>query len=308
MQPSLLRVSMFFLACLLFDASQVASQSDYTLHANSTLVVIPVTVTDPANHFVLNIERQSFSVFEDGVKQRVSQFADEDAPLSIGLLVDVSGSMGGKLQVSKNAVGEFLKTMNPADEAFLIEFNDRADVSLSFTRDWNTIADKMSSVRSGGLTALLDAVHLGLEEMKSGKNPRKALLILSDGGDNNSRYSGPDIKEVVRHADVQIYCMGVFEPVLFAGLTPAEVSGPGLLAEIAEQTGGRVFPARSFSALPGIAKRIGIELRNEYILAYAPSNPNRDGTFRKVEVKLQPPDGMSGLKMRWRTGYYAPKQ
>jgi Ca-activated chloride channel family protein len=304
----LLRGSIVLFACLLFNAPRAAPQSDFTLRANSTLVVIPVSVTDAANHFVLNIERDSFSVFEDGVKQRVSQFADEDAPLSIGLLVDVSGSMGGKLQVSKNAVAEFLKTMNPNDEAFLIEFSDRADLALGFTRDWNAIADKMSSVRSGGLTALLDAVHLGLDEMKNAKNPRKALLILSDGGDNNSRYSGPEIKEVVQHADIQVYCMGVFEPVLSVGLTAAEVSGPGLLAAIAEQTGGRVFPARSFSALPGIAKRIGIELRNEYILAYAPSNPNRDGTFRKVEVKLQPPDGLSGLKMRWRTGYYAPKQ
>jgi Ca-activated chloride channel family protein len=299
---------MLFLFCLLFGASHLVAQSEFTLHADSTLVVIPITVTDSKNHFVLNIERECFSLFEDGVRQRISQFADEDAPLSIGLLVDVSGSMGGKLEVSKNAVAEFLKTMNPDDEAFLIEFSDQADVALGFTRDWNAITGRMSSARSGGLTALLDAVHLGLEQMKSAKNPRKALLILSDGGDNNSRYSGAEIKEVVREADVQIYCMGLFEPVLFRGLTAAEVSGPALLSEISEQTGGRVFPARSLTALPAIARRIGIELRNEYILAYAPSNSNRDGTFRKVEVKLQAPDGLSGLKMRWRTGYYAPKQ
>jgi Ca-activated chloride channel homolog len=257
---------------------------------------------------VLNLERDRFSLFEDGVKQKVAQFADEEAPLSVGLLVDVSGSMGRKLAVSKSAVGEFLKTMNPEDEAFLIEFSDRAEVALHFTRDPNAITDKMNSIQSGGLTALLDAVHLGLQEMKTARNPRKALLILSDGGDNNSRYSSAEIKEIVRQADVQIYSMGVFEPVLFMGLTAAEVSGPGLLAEISEQTGGRVFPARSSSALPGIARRIGVELRNEYILAYAPSDSSRDGTFRKVEVKLQAPDGLSGLKSRWRTGYYAPTQ
>lgn len=243
----ILRGVPLFLA-LLFVAKQAPAQGEYRLHADSTLVVIPVTVTDASNHFVLNIERDRFSVFEDGVKQRVSQFADEDAPLSIGLLVDVSGSMGRKLELSKSAVAEFLKTMNPKDEAFLIEFSDRAEVALGFTPDRNAITDKMNSVQPGGLTALLDAVHLGLQEMKSAKNPRKAMLILSDGGDNNSRYSSAEIKEIVRQADVQIYSMGVFEPVLLPGLTAAEVSGPALLSEISEQTGGRVFPARSSSA------------------------------------------------------------
>ncbi len=292
----------------LFGIRQAKSQGEFTLRADSTLVVIPVTVTDAANHFVLNLERERFSVFEDGVKQRVSQFADEDAPLSIGLLVDMSGSMGKKLAVSQSAVAEFLKTMNPQDEAFLVEFSDRADVALGFTHDPKAITEKMKSVQSGGLTALLDAVHLALEQMKTAKNPRKALLIISDGGDNNSKYSSAEIKETVRQADVQIYSMGVFEPVLFPGLSAVEVSGPALLTEISEQTGGRVFPARSLSALPSIARRIGVELRNEYILAYAPTNANRDGKFRKVEVRLQAPDGLPGLKSRWRTGYYAPAQ
>ncbi|HEY1946213.1 MAG TPA: VWA domain-containing protein [Bryobacteraceae bacterium] len=287
-------------------ARQALAQSDYRLRADSTLVVIPVGVTDASNHFVLNLGKDRFSVFEDGVKQRVTQFAGEDAPLSIGLLVDVSGSMGRKLAISQSAVSEFLKTMNPQDEEFLIEFSDHAELAMGFTRDSNAIKNKMNSLQSAGLTALLDAVHLGLVEMKNAKNPRKALLILSDGGDNNSRYSASEIKEIVRQADVQTYCMGVFESVLFPGLTTAEVSGPRLLAEISEQTGGRLFPARSLSALPSIARRIGVELRNEYILAYSPSNSTRDGTFRKVEVKLQAPDGLSGLKARWRSGYYAP--
>ncbi|HWF48234.1 MAG TPA: VWA domain-containing protein [Bryobacteraceae bacterium] len=289
-------------------AQDASPQSDYRLRVDSTLVVIPVSVTDASNHFVLNLDRDRFSVFEDGVKQRVMQFADEDAPLSVGLLVDVSGSIGRKLAISQSAVAEFLKTMNPQDEAFLITFGDRAELSVGFTHDPKVIEDKMSSVQSAGLTALLDAVHLGLDQLKSAKNPRKALLMLSDGGDNNSRYSAADIKEVVRQADVQIYCMGVFEPDLFPGLSAVEVSGPGLLAQISEQTGGRVFPARSSSALPAIARRIGIELRNEYILAYRPSNSVRDGKYRKVEVKLQSPDGLPGLKARWRTGYYAPAQ
>ncbi len=286
---------------------QASPQSDFTLHSDSTLVVIPVTVTDPLNHFVLNLERDRFSVFEDGVRQRVSQFANEDVPLSVGLLVDVSGSMGRKLAISQSAVSELLKTLNPQDEAFLLQFSDRADVVVPFTSDPNSITDKMKTIQSGGLTALLDAVHLGLEQMKHAKNSRKALVILSDGGDNNSRFSSAEIKETVHQADVQIYSMGVFEAIMIPMLTAAEVSGPALLTEISEQTGGRVFPAKSLNALPGIARRIGVELRNEYILAYAPSNANRDGKYRKVEVKLQPPDGLANLKSRWRAGYYAPE-
>ena len=306
----LLRHRLLYLAFLLVCVAlprPACPQSDYQLRADSTLVVIPATVTDGSNHFVLNLDKDRFSVFEDGVKQHISQFADEDASLSIGLLVDVSGSMGRKLAISQSAVAEFLKTMNRQDEAFLIEFSDKAELELGFTRDANAIVDKMKSAQSAGLTALLDAVHIGFAEMKKAKNTRKALLILSDGGDNNSKYSAQEIKEVVRQADVQIYSMGVFEPTL-PGLSASEVSGPGLLAAISDQTGGRVFPARTSSALPGIAKRIGIELRNEYILAYQPSNGTRDGQYRKVEVKLDTPNGLSGLKVRFRTGYYAPNQ
>jgi VWFA-related protein len=161
-------------------------------------------------------------------------------------------------------------------------------------------------VTSGGLTALLDAVHTGLQEMKRAKNPRKALLIISDGGDNNSRYTATQIADLVREADVQIYAMGVFEPVLSFGLSSAEMSGPKLLSEIAEQTGGRALAATNLRELPGIAERIGIELRNQYVLAYSPANKNRDGKYRKVQVKLDQPKALPALKARWRLGYYAP--
>jgi Ca-activated chloride channel family protein len=166
-------------------------------------------------------------------------------------------------------------------------------------------------VTSGGLTAMLDAVHTGLQEMKRAKNPRKALLIISDGGDNNSRYTATQIGDLVREADVQIYAMGVFEPVLSfglstAGLTTAEMSGPKLLSTIAEQTGGRALAATNLRELPGIAERIGIELRNQNVLAYSPSNKNRDGKYRKVQVKLDQPKALPTLKARWRLGYYAP--
>jgi VWFA-related protein len=271
------------------------------LRVETTLVVIPVSVTDASNRFVLGLEKQNFSLLEDGVVQKVKQFAGEDAPLSIGLLVDVSGSMGTKLETSR-------QTMDTHDEAFLIEFSDRAKLVAGFTDQAQEIDEKLTSAEPEGLTALLDAVSLGIDEMKKSKNPRKALLIVSDGGDNNSQYTSSQIEDLVRQADVQIYAMGVFEQFPFAALTSAELSGPRLLQEIAQQTGGRAFPARSFSALPAIARQIGIDLRNQYVLAYSPSNEEKNGKYRKVQVKLNPPAGLSELKARWRLGYYAPAQ
>src|SRR5580704_16057089 len=220
--------------------------------ADSTLVLVPVSVTDPSNRYVIGLAKEDFRLFEDDVEQKVTHFSNEDAPLSIGLLVDTSGSMGAKLDTSRRAVAEFLKTLNTADEAFLVEFSDRSQLAVPLTGDAGAIESAMTSATSGGLTALLDAVNMGLQEMKRAKNPRKALLIISDGGDNNSRYTSTQISDLVREADVQIYAMGVFEPSLSFGLSgrlggatsgtgTAEMDGPRLLSEIAQQTGGRAL-------------------------------------------------------------------
>lgn len=290
--------------------------------ADTTLVLVPVSVTDPNNRYVLGLDKDDLRLYEDGVEQKVTHFSNEDAPLSIGLLVDTSGSMGAKLETSRQAVVEFLKTLNSADEAFLVEFSDQAQLAVPLTNDAREIENAMTTATSGGLTALLDAVHLGLQEMKRSKNPRKALLVISDGGDNNSRYTSSEITGLVREADVQVYAMGVFEPTLSFGLPAslglhgtgsgklgeAELDGPRLLAEIANQTGGRALAAMNLRELPGIAERIGIELRNQYVLAYSPTNTNHDGKYRKIEVKLQQPKALPALKARWREGYYAPNE
>ncbi len=288
------------------DPHAALPQDTTAFRADTTLVLVPVSVTDPSNRYVLGLEKQDFHLSEDGVPQTITHFSSEEAPLSIGLLVDTSGSMGVKLETSRRAVIEFLKTLNTADEAFLVEFSDRAELAVGLTRNAVEIENKLTSVTSGGLTALLDAVHTGLQEMKGAKNPRKALLIISDGGDNNSRFTAAQIEDLVREADVQIFAMGVFEPVLSFGGSSAEMSGPKLLSEIAEQTGGRALAASNLRDLPGIAERIGIELRNQYVLAYSPSNKNRDGKYRKVQVKLDQPKALPALKARWRLGYYAP--
>ena len=278
-----------------------------TIVVDSTLVVIPVTVTDPMNRFVLGLDKEDFSISEDGAAQKITHFSGEDAPLSVGILIDTSGSMDFKMETSRRAVAEFLKTMNAQDEAFLIQFSDQAQVVHEFTSSMSEIENRMTSLRAGGLTALLDAVDLGVREMKKAKNPRKALLVVSDGGDNHSRYTATDIKDVVKEADTQIYAMGVFEPNPLPQMPSVEVSGPRLLAQIADQTGGRAFGASEFSQLPAIAEKIAIELRNQYVLAYSPTNSARDGKYRRVEVQLRQQKGLPTLKARWRLGYYAPQ-
>ncbi len=278
------------------------------IRVNRTLVLINVTVTDPLNRFVTGLEKQHFRLYEDKVEQRISDFSAEDAPISIGLVFDTSGSMGPKLQKSRQAAAEFFKTANPSDEFFLVQFNDRPELSVPFTTDTDKIQSTLTFTQSKGRTALLDSVYLAMHEMKKAKNPRKALLIISDGGDNSSRYTETEIKNAVREADVQIFAIGIFESGGDRGRTPEEAAGPGLLNELAEQTGGREYSVENVAELPDIAAKIGVELRNEYVLGYTPRNLERDGKYRKVQVKLNQPRGLPPLKAYFRLGYYAPTQ
>lgn len=278
------------------------------LRVNKTLVLINVTVTDPLNRFVTGLEKDHFRLFEDKVEQEITQFSSEDAPISIGLVFDTSGSMGPKLQKSRQAAAEFFKTANPSDEFFLVQFNDRPDLAVPFTTDTDKIQSALTFTQSRGRTALLDSVYLAMHEMKKARNPRKAVLIISDGGDNSSRYTETEIKNAVREADVQIFAIGIFESAANRGRTPEESAGPSLLNELAEQTGGREYAVENVAELPDIAAKIGIELRNEYILGYTPKNRERDGKYRKVQVKLNQPRGLPPLKAYFRLGYYAPTQ
>jgi Ca-activated chloride channel homolog len=283
-------------------------QTALRFSADTTLVLIPAAVTDSLNRFVLGLQKQDFHLFEDGVEQTITHLSGEDAPLSLGLVFDTSGSMGDKLRTSRQAALRFLSTMNAQDEAFLIEFSDHANLAVGFSRQTGEIHDSLTAVQPGGLTALLDASEMALREMKKAKNPRKAILIISDGGDNNSRYTAAEIESLVREAEVQVYAMGIFEPSIFPGLSKEEVTGPRLLSEIAEQTGGRAFTASDPNDLPNIAIRIGIELRNQYVLAYSPKDQKKDGKYHHVEVKVDKPAGISSLKVHSRLGYYAPSQ
>jgi Ca-activated chloride channel family protein len=269
------------------------------------VVLVPVTITDPMNRLVTGLEKENFEVFEDGERQKIRHFSSEDAPLSVGVIFDVSGSMASKIAKSRDAVVEFFRTANPADEFFIIAFSDRPQLLVDFTGSVEEIQSKLLYVAPRGRTALLDAIYLGMSKMKKARYERKALLIVSDGGDNHSRYSESDIKSMVREADVQLYAIGIFDNF---PRTIEERSGPELLNEITEVTGGRAFPINSLGDLADVATKIGVELRNQYVLGYRPSHAAHDGKWRKIKVKLLAPKGLPPLRAYAKTGYYAPEK
>jgi VWFA-related protein len=277
------------------------------LRVDTNLVLVPVTVCDPLNRPVTGLEKEHFKVFDDHVEQTVTHFAMDDEPVAVGLVFDISGSMGPKLRLSRLAAAAFFKTANQEDEFFLVEFNDQPKMVVSLTRDVEEIQNQLTFAQSKGRTALLDAIFLSLHEMKKSTKNKKALLIISDGGDNSSRYTEGEVKNLVRESDVLIYAIGVFEPDNARGRTPEEAAGPGLLNDVAEQTGGRHFPATP-SELPDIAAKIGVELRNRYVLGFSPTAQQRDGKYHHVQVKVVPPRGLPPLHAYWRLGYYAPTE
>ncbi len=270
------------------------------------LALINATVTDPYNRLVTGLDPDNFRIFEDNVEQEVVTFSAEDVPISIGVIFDYSGSMANKAAKAREAAIQFFKTANPADEFFLVSFNEHAELTSSFTNSVEDLQSRMLLSAPKGRTALLDAIYLGLSEMRSAHNAKRALLILSDGGDNHSRYTEGDIKRLVKEADTQLYAIGIFDPVGYRNRTLEEGNGPSLLSEVTELTGGRVFPVEKLEDLPDIASKIGMELRNQYVLGYHPSNKAHDARWRKVKIKLRPPRGLPPLTVYNKTGYYAP--
>src|SRR6266446_88346 len=279
-----------------------------TIHFDVDLALVNVTVTDPYNRLVTGLEPDNFRIFEDNIEQEVVNFSSEDVPISIGIILDRSGSMANKLGKAKQAAFQFFKTANPQDEFFLVGFNDHAELLSPFTENVEDLRSHMLYTSAKGSTALLDAVYLGLSQMRGARNAKRALLIISDGGDNHSRYGDKDIKRLVREADTQLYSIGIFDPFEYRSRTPEELNGPSLLNELTELTGGRAFTVENLNDLPDIAAKIGMELRNQYILGYHPSHKARDARWRKIKVKLRTPKGLSPLTAYAKTGYYAPSR
>ena len=278
-----------------------------TLRVDSSLVLIPAQVTTRDGSPIMDLKRKDFRIFEDGAEQEISYFAKDDAPVSIGLLLDSSGSMRNKKQKSSEAAAAFFRTANTEDEFFLIEFDERPKLAVPFTRDTDLLYHEISHAKPYGRTSLFDAIHMALDVMKGARHERKALVIVSDGGDNRSRRTFTAIKGDVLEADVQLYAMGIFDAEGASHNSREEAEGPQLLDQLAELTGGRHFPVLNLGTLTDVSIRIGQLLRNRYLLGYNPTNGSRDGRYRGVKLDLATPLD-AGVRVQYRKGYYAPQQ
>jgi Ca-activated chloride channel family protein len=308
---SFLVVYCLSLASQFFAQSQVTSSNPQAT-ANSTasvkvdveLVLVNATVTDASNRFVTGLAQEHFQIFEDKVQQKISQFSAEEIPVSIGLLFDVSSSMGDKIARAKDAAIAFLKTTNPEDEFFLLTFADQPKIEEEFTSDISEIQNRLAFARAKGSTTLYDAVYLALGKMNHGYNPKKAILLITDGEDTRSRYSLVNVRNAVKESDTQMYAIGIVDSY-YSDFSQGR-NGRAVLEEMTEITGGKAYFPNSVYELEDICVKIALELKNQYILGYSPTNPAKDGRWRKIKVKLNPPKGLPALSVRSKTGYFAP--
>ena len=276
------------------------------LHAIKTevnLVLVSVSVTDGMERSVTGLGQQNFQVFEGKKPQEIRHFSSEDEPISVGIILDTSGSMADKMERVREAVNQFCEAANVQDEFFLITFSDEPRLAGDFTSIPEDIEHDLLFTQPKGRTSLLDAIYMGLHKMKEAKYAKKALLIVSDGGDNHSRYTEKDVKAAAKESDVMIYAIGTFDRYV---RTQEEMLGPGLLSEIAEPTGGQAFALENTNELPAVARHIGAQLRTQYVLAYRPKDAPHDGKWHKISVKLRLPKKFAFLKAHAKTGYYAP--
>ena len=269
------------------------------LRVDVDLVLLPVTVTDPMNHAVTSLKKEDFAIYEGKQQQEIRYFSTEDAPISVAILLDVSKSMSDKIDTEREALVEFFNNANPNDEYFAIAFSDRPRVLADPTQSIDQLQGQLLSAEPGGPTAMLDAVYLAVSELRSARYERKAILILSDGGDNASRYKLREIKSVVRESDVQIYAVGLFETFFFN--TIEERLGKAWLGEITDATGGRTITVDNRGKVPEAAATISRAMRNQYVLGYRPTTA--DGTkWRKIKVRLTSTDERS-LRAYYKQGY-----
>jgi len=267
------------------------------------LVSLPVTVTDAYNRLVTGLDSHHFEIYEDKVKQEISFFSDDDAPVNLGIVFDVSGSMKGKLDRARDALKAFIQTSHSDDDFFLVGFNQRANLLAEFS-DGEALANKLTLVDPKGQTAVYDATYLGIEKVKQGRHNRHAILLISDGQDNSSRYTYGELRKLLKEAGVQIYCIGIVEIGGASGGT-LDIQGQAILEEIAQTTGGKAFFPRSSAELEDATTRIALELRHQYSIGYNPTNVKRDGQWHKIKVNVKGPKGLSNLKVQHKEGYYA---
>jgi len=276
------------------------------LRVNSDLVLVPVTVSDPHDHPVTGLTKDSFRLFDNGVQQTISHFSLDDAPITVGMVFDTSGSMRFGMDRSRMAADALVLTGNPQDEYFLVDFANSAQLSVPPTRNVKEIENRISQIHPYGHTALLDAVYLALNQARKSRLGRRALLVISDGGDNASRYTRTEVEQLLRECDVPIYAIGVFTQ--HSHRTSEESDGPSLLRKIAEASGGRMIPVNDATEIPYMAVKLGLEMRTRYVLGFSPGEVPCNGRYHKVRVEVVAPFGLPPLRASWRSGYYAPSE
>lgn len=279
------------------------------LKSNVDLVVLHVTVTDPAGQFVSDLRQGNFKVSEDKTDQRISFFSRDDIPVTMGLVIDNSGSMREKRQQVNAAAMTFVKTSNPQDEAFVVNFNDEyyLDTDGDFTSDQRDLNEALSRIDTRGSTALYDAVIGSLDHLKKGHKDKRVLLLITDGDDDASRMSFEDTIKAAEKSNAAIYTIGVFSDDDRKNDKRMVRHSKKVLEELAEATGGQAYFPDSLSDVTPICEHVASEIRNQYTLGYYPTNSAKDGTFRQVRVDVLPPEHMGKLTVRTRTGYYSPK-
>jgi len=290
------------MATVAYTAAHAREISNGSLiHASATLVMVPVSITDDYQRPVLGLDQDNFQLFEGKRPQAIKNFSSEDTPISVGIIIDTSGSMAYKLERAREAVAEFCDQSNPDDEFFLITFADTPRLETDFTNRSAQIENDLLTVRSKGMTSLLDAIDMGMKKMRQARYGRKALLILSDGGDNHSRHTEREVKSAIKESDVMIFAVGTYDRYF---VTQEELLGPELLHTVAGLTGGQAYTINNEKDLPKVTRRIGLQLRHQYMLAYQPQSVQHDGKWRKVSVKLRMPKKLRFLHVNARPGYY----
>lgn len=259
-----------------------------------------MSVSDPIGRYVTGLEKEHFKVYEDKVEQEIDYFIQQAAPISVGIIFDVSASMkdNNNIRKAKAAIARFLQQGNPEDEYFLITFNQKTTLVQSFTDQSSTLQSDVAFQKPGGRTAMYDAIYMGLDQIRGAKNEKKALILITDGEDNSSRYSLSEVREFAKESDVQIYGIGEEGRLNY---------GRYEIQNIVGITGGRTFFPNSFNELDYYIDLIHAELRNQYVLGYKPTNRTHDGKWRKIRVKLDAPKGLPKLIVHAKEGYYAPK-
>jgi len=282
---------------------------DFKIGVSVDLVVVHTTVTDKNGKFVSGLKKDTFRIHENGIAQNIQYFSQEDVPISLGIVIDTSGSMRSKFDSVTRAALSFIRAGNPDDEEFLIGFNDEVELLEDYTNDIDLITDSLNNTVVSGGTALWDAIYLSVQKAQSGSKPKKALVVISDGEDKDSYYKLDEMVAKVQESDVQIYSIGFLSPEPDQGLFGRWVKSEpekarAALQKISEESGARAYFPKDVTEIHDIVAQIAYELRNQYSIAYTSSNPAKDGTWRRIKVALEPPPA-EGMKVRYRAGYFS---